>query len=1210
MYHRLIARAGVVERQSKTISFGWPLVAIVGFLFSLLVSAGQGAEVWDFPPLNTSYPLYSQLYSQVDVGNPVATGAYSEHEEPIYAVYAYLHPQSPYRYNAAYLARLKVLLAAQFSQWAGGQLDDDWSSFQCAYAYMLLKHHRPSDLTASEIASYETGLVNFCNDRLKNKLLYDDNILASLWLNGDIRIALAIHFAGVALNNTTYQTKAKQVLDEVMPQAVVGDGATHYVGFHNEVATYRSVSVAYMLWWYIISGSPEMKSALDKMIPYVPLSVEPGGFQEQSTAIAYKHYYNGLRGRMAALAAAYMSGDPYNYYFGQQLESKMTMEYALQLAALYRGPMTPLTPPTNFIVYDRAIMGPRGRWDDWAFVATGRNVQTPEPDHVDQGYESYMCGKNTFVGAMALGAWTNNSALRAALDGVCPEFKEKTGTTTDWARSTDGIYRFLSQDENTTTMARDTFGTLATAYRLSTRVSSVATPSWGAGTDWLGEQLWLMTEDRVVGLVQIHSEAADWVYGLDTRIVLTGGRAPILGAYHEVVEVASNQYDFGELSLRIGENNFGGTKTIKRIGVVDSAVDNYTALLRLHDSADAGNDTQIYYPAGTRRWAVIECIRDGRSFADSVNNVLEGDNNVADLEVRETDRRFRLIQNMTSSSRTYNTSFWGIDGATATLHRSWTNTVDVVTPQPGNAIDINVNLPAYSHVVVISGSDSGNHSTNQMYYDDIFTETVYPPTNRAPVAEAGEDLSVALSGSPEPWTPETVETEVWYDAADTATIMTNAGAVSQWDDKSGNKNHMTQGTASKRPILVGNYIEFDGVDDELDAVKIDPYNMTVFGVVQTYVNDAQTDANKSWLSQYGATKSNPDFWMTARAYSDQMGGYFSEVVGNSGSVAAAGRGADHIVAVYPFVNGGAAGKVRLDGGAAEGTIPALSETITAASDAALVLGRQKDNVARYHEGRVYEVVILPSRMTENAGDFLKIEGYLAHKWGLTNSLPVDHLYKSEAPKFVSATVDLAGMVSDPDDDPLTSRWLESTWSFVSGPAPVTFVDASVTNTAARFTVAGIYTLRLTANDGFDQASDDVVVTVTDGTSTNTSHGTPYSWLASFGITNNFEAADLADQDGDSVPTWQEYLAGTDPTDRTSVFRIISAIMQEPNLELIWYGTTNSGVMTDFVILRATNLISAPWIPISTNSRSANGTNIWMDPNPVGNALFYRIKIAP
>lgn len=48
---------------------------------------------------------------------------------------------------------------------------------------------------------------------------------------------------------------------------------------------------------------------------------------------------------------------------------------------------------------------------------------------------------------------------------------------------------------------------------------------------------------------------------------------------------------------------------------------------------------------------------------------------------------------------------------------------------------------------------------------------------------------------------------------------------------------------------------------------------------------------------------------------------------------------------------------------------------------------------------------------------------------------------------------------------------------------------------------------------------------------------PYAWLDSFNLGSEHEAAAFADQDGDGALTWWEYVAGTDPTNGLSVFRI-------------------------------------------------------------------------
>ncbi|HEX7155000.1 MAG TPA: PKD domain-containing protein [Thermoanaerobaculia bacterium] len=70
---------------------------------------------------------------------------------------------------------------------------------------------------------------------------------------------------------------------------------------------------------------------------------------------------------------------------------------------------------------------------------------------------------------------------------------------------------------------------------------------------------------------------------------------------------------------------------------------------------------------------------------------------------------------------------------------------------------------------------------------------------------------------------------------------------------------------------------------------------------------------------------------------------------------------------------------------------------------------------------------------------------------------------------------LAGSVND-DGWPRGST-VTSSWSFVSGPAGVTFADASKPVTIASFTEPGTYVVRLTATDGRETVSDDAIVTV-------------------------------------------------------------------------------------------------------------------------------------
>lgn len=53
----------------------------------------------------------------------------------------------------------------------------------------------------------------------------------------------------------------------------------------------------------------------------------------------------------------------------------------------------------------------------------------------------------------------------------------------------------------------------------------------------------------------------------------------------------------------------------------------------------------------------------------------------------------------------------------------------------------------------------------------------------------------------------------------------------------------------------------------------------------------------------------------------------------------------------------------------------------------------------------------------------------------------------------------------------------------------------------------------------------------------TTNGASIPWLLQHGFTNDFDAAASGDQDGDGAATWEEYIAGTVPTDPASIFRI-------------------------------------------------------------------------
>ncbi len=92
-----------------------------------------------------------------------------------------------------------------------------------------------------------------------------------------------------------------------------------------------------------------------------------------------------------------------------------------------------------------------------------------------------------------------------------------------------------------------------------------------------------------------------------------------------------------------------------------------------------------------------------------------------------------------------------------------------------------------------------------------------------------------------------------------------------------------------------------------------------------------------------------------------------------------------------------------------------------------------------------------------------------------NVAPTVNAGPDDAVELPSA-VSLDGTVSD-DGKGIPPGTLVTTWSAVDGPGTVMFGDENAVDTTASFSADGVYTLRLTADDGEFAPFDDVVITV-------------------------------------------------------------------------------------------------------------------------------------
>lgn len=125
----------------------------------------------------------------------------------------------------------------------------------------------------------------------------------------------------------------------------------------------------------------------------------------------------------------------------------------------------------------------------------------------------------------------------------------------------------------------------------------------------------------------------------------------------------------------------------------------------------------------------------------------------------------------------------------------------------------------------------------------------------------------------------------------------------------------------------------------------------------------------------------------------------------------------------------------------------------------------------------------------------------------------------------------------------------------------------------------------------------------------TSYGVPYGWLTAHGLTNATAAIEeLLDHDGDGMPSWAEYFAGTNPWDAASVFRVIDS---DGSPSIAWLGGTN-GSDSPFTVWMSTDLglPGGGWQPAATGlAHAADGTNWWTGTQSWPNA-FFRVTVSP
>lgn len=276
-----------------------------------------------------------------------------------------------------------------------------------------------------------------------------------------------------------------------------------------------------------------------------------------------------------------------------------------------------------------------------------------------------------------------------------------------------------------------------------------------------------------------------------------------------------------------------------------------------------------------------------------------------------------------------------------------------------------------------------------------------------------KDLYVAYD-----WTPEnlTNPSKLWLSAESAAKDSSNR--VSQMQDISGNKYHADQTTNTNKPLFVSQEVRFDGVDDYL-TISSSANNLfrsvNKAWVFAVFKRD-QVDYNQRPLINFSNNATSARVSFNVGSTENQI--YFGGRRLDSDSYGRATHEEPIIAGKYYICLGYidySANTIELwvDGALSDKNInsfPSSGNTSDTASSTIRIGANAGIVPTVFFNGDLSFTMVGNTQLSTEERQ--KLEGWAAHKYGLTDNLPVDHPYKNRKPVIDHTPTNLTAEFKD------------------------------------------------------------------------------------------------------------------------------------------------------------------------------------------------------
>jgi hypothetical protein len=223
---------------------------------------------------------------------------------------------------------------------------------------------------------------------------------------------------------------------------------------------------------------------------------------------------------------------------------------------------------------------------------------------------------------------------------------------------------------------------------------------------------------------------------------------------------------------------------------------------------------------------------------------------------------------------------------------------------------------------------------------------------------------------------------LWVDAKDGGTLTIDQNnRVRNWGDKSGRNNSLTQMTITSRPTYVTDGSQGIEFSSGLFLDIPNAYPM-VAGTFTIFLVEKRKRTGGNWILIGTEGQTNKMLHLGYRSSTRASMAFYAN---DTDFTIPAYLGADEPVRIWSFVKPTGQKRVFINGSLVAGGIGSTTG----------LSGWNGASLGKHYQGVVYEMLIFNPSLSDDRRQ--KIEGYLAHKWGLANNLPTNQPFKTSAP---------------------------------------------------------------------------------------------------------------------------------------------------------------------------------------------------------------------